>query len=158
MEVIRQATKELSRFHCRRELRFQRIVGFISLGYPCFDQLDRILYCFDLTGLESFANLFVDLEEVETLRGPSGLGRSEMVSAKQATQRLRVGHRTLTALILQQQTCANWGHNRRLIAVSRNSVDRWAQELVTSADLARPIGVGPASITKRLNSWVLSPF
>ncbi|OAN54453.1 hypothetical protein A7Q26_03620 [Sphingobium sp. TCM1] len=31
-------------------MRFQRIVGFISLGYPCFDQLDRILYCFDLTG------------------------------------------------------------------------------------------------------------
>ncbi len=133
-----------------RRHRFANLVADIGAG--------RLGAWFGPSGLESFANLFVDLEEVETLRGPSGLGRSEMVSAKQATQRLRVGHRTLTALILQQQTCANWGHNRRLIAVSRNSVDRWAQELVTSADLARPIGVGPASITKRLKQLGIEPI
>lgn len=133
-----------------RRHQFANLVADIAAG--------RLGAWFGPSGLESFANLFVDLEEVETLRGPSGLGRSEMVSAKQATQRLRIGHRTLTALILQQHACADWGRKRRLIAVSRNSVDRWARELVTSADLARPIGVGAVSITKRLQQLGIEPI
>ncbi len=114
----------------------------------------RLRAWFGPGGFDALSNLFVDVAEVEALRGPGG---QEMLSAKQANEHLGVGHRTLAALVKQQHARADWSKMGYLIAVAKSAVDKWKTDLVTSAGVARPLGLAPASVTRRLKQLGITP-
>lgn len=105
-------------------------------------------------GLDALSNLFVDPRQVQAL---GGAGSQAMLTAKQANQLLHIGHRTLAALVKQQRVRADWSEVGWLRAVAKNAVDEWMRDLVTSADVARPLGLAPVSVTKRLKQLGITP-
>lgn len=114
----------------------------------------RLRAWFGAGEFDALSNLFVPVAEVEALRGPGGHG---MLSAKRANERLGIGHRTLAALVKQQRARADWSEMGSLIAVAKSAVDEWKTDLVTSAGVARPLGLAPASVTRRLQQLGITP-
>ena len=159
-KVLRQFCSKLAAgggLHAERQIPITDVHRHRLVDLVADIEAGRLQAWFGSSGIDAFSNMFVDLAEVEALRGPGGPGRQAMVSAKKAIQRLQISHRTLAALVKKQAVRADWSETGWLIAVDKIAVDAWACDLITSAGVARPLGLAPASVTRRLKQLEIAP-
>lgn len=105
---------------------------------------------FGRDAMSSLSNLYVDTHAVEALgRFQCLRGRADTISARRATQLLKMGHRTLSALVEQEKIDAVWNKGQ-LLSVSSAHVEKLATTVVTSAVIAAEHGLAPVAITRRL--------
>ena len=139
-------------------LRVTEVFGHRVVDLVADIAAGRLPAWFGPGGFTTLADLYVDASDVEALRGPIGRRKlREMVSAKQATARLQVNHPTLSALATRSGVSAEWTAKGYLLAVPKAAVEEWARDLVTSASLAQPFGVAPASVARRLKQLGFVP-
>ncbi|MFN4297251.1 MAG: hypothetical protein ACK4FB_10450 [Brevundimonas sp.] len=142
----RPITESSARLTELRTLPFLTLIQGIRDG--------RLAAWFGPDGTNSLANIYLDGAEIESL-SRSG-SQEKMMTARKATQHLRVSHKTLAALVKAQGTAAMWrkGH---LMAVSASEVQRWSSTITTAAIVAHRLGIAPTSVTRRLKQVGLVP-
>jgi hypothetical protein len=147
-----------SRAPAQTHLRITEVFGHRVVDLVADIAAGRLSAWFGAAGFTTLADLHVDASDVEALRGPIGRRKlREMVSAKDATARLQVNHPTLSALVTRQGISAERTAHGHLLAVPKEAVDEWGRDLVTSASLAKPFGLAPASVARRLKQLGFTP-
>lgn len=148
-----------SRAPTERHQRITEVFGHKVVDLVADIAAGRLSAWFGSAGFTTLADLHIDTLEVEALRGPIGRRKlRDMVSAKEATARLQINHNTLSALVSRQGISAEWTKQGYLLAVPKAVVEEWGRELVTSASLAQPCGVAPASVARRMKQLGFTPW
>lgn len=147
-----------SRALAESQLRITEVLGHRVVDLVADIAAGRLLAWFGSAGFTTLADLYVDASDVEALRGPIGRRKLRaMMSLREATARLQVSHQTLLALVTKQGISVERTPQGRLLAVPKEAVDEWGRNLVTSAYLAKPFGLAPASVTRRLKQLGFIP-
>ena len=148
-----------SRAPVESHLRITEVFGHKVVDLVADIVAGRLSAWFGSAGFTTLADLHIDTLEVEALRGPIGRRKlRDMVPAKEATARLQVNHPTLSALVARQGIFAERTKQGYLLAVPKAVVEEWGRELVTSASLAKPFGIAPASVARRMKQLGFTPW